>query len=454
MDFCTINPFSGELLKHYPFESADAIEQSLKRAEQGFRVWRAMSFAQRADCFLRLAVLLEEQKQGLGGLISFEMGKPITQAIAEVEKCAGACRVAAEQAEALLGVRYAKTAASKSFVRFDPIGTVLAIMPWNFPFWQVFRFATTALMAGNVTIVKHAPNTPGCAAKIADLFHAAEFPEGVYQNIFADVGQIPAMIADARIAAVTLTGSKRAGAVVASLAGQALKPSVLELGGSDPFLVLEDANVSEAAKTGAKSRCFNAGQTCVSAKRFIVQETRLEEFLDCFSLELRAIKVGDPSDLQTAMGPLARPDIKSTLVAQVEESRGIGALKLDLKHSGPETGNFFTPQVFTRVSDESPLWRDEIFGPVAAVRSFTTSEEGVRLANESSYGLGASIWSVDIERALRLAVEIEAGMVFVNEMVQSDPRLPVGGIKSSGYGRELSEEGYKAFANAKTVWVR
>jgi succinate-semialdehyde dehydrogenase/glutarate-semialdehyde dehydrogenase len=385
--------------------------------------------------------------------MALEMGKPLPQGEAEAEKCAWACDYYAEHAERFLADEPRETDASKAFVRFDPIGPVLAIMPWNFPFWQVFRFAAPALMAGNAGLLKHAPNVTRCALEIEAIFREAGFPEGLFRSLILSNEAAAQVIADPRVRAVTLTGSDRAGSQVAGHAGRHLKKTVLELGGSDPFIVLEDADVEQAARTAAEARLLNSGQSCIAAKRFIVVEPVADRFLDAFVPAMRARRMGDPLAPETQIGPQARHDLRANLHRQVEESVRRGA-RLLLGGSIPEgPGFFYPPSVLAAVEEGMPAFDEEVFGPVAAVIRVKDEPQAVRVANASRYGLGASVWTAEAVRGERLARELEVGSVFVNGLVKSDPRLPFGGVKLSGYGRELSEYGLKEFVNIKTVWV-
>jgi len=385
--------------------------------------------------------------------MTLEMGKPIVQGEAEVDKCAWACEYYADHAEAFLAEQPRETQASRSYVRFDPLGPVLAVMPWNFPFWQVFRFAAPALMAGNAGILKHASNVPRSALAIQEVFREAGFPRGLFSTVLVGSSAVAGLIADPRIVAVTLTGSELAGSKVAEQAGHALKKTVLELGGSDPFIVLADADIGAAARTAADARLINSGQSCIAAKRFIVVEPVADQFLDRFLDELRSRRMGDPLERGTQVGPQARIDLRDLLHEQVAESVKRGA-KLLLGGEVPAgKGAFYPPTLLAAVDKGMPAFDEETFGPVAAVIRAKDEADAVRLANDSVFGLGASLWTQDRARAERMAAQIEAGSVFVNGLVKSDPRLPFGGIKRSGYGRELSEYGIREFVNIKSVWI-
>ena len=453
MALSSIDPSSGEVLESFAETAPAALESSLARAWQVFPGWRARSFAERGAHLREAARLLRAHKVDYARLMAREMGKPVTQGEGEVEKCAWCCEYYAEHAARFLAEEPRQTDAARSYVRFDPLGPVLAVMPWNFPFWQVFRFAAPALMAGNVGVLKHASNVPRCALEIERLFRAAGLPEGGFSSVLVGAAAVPSLIADPRIVAVTLTGSERAGSQVAERAGRELKKTVLELGGSDPFIVLEDADLPGAARAAASARLVNSGQSCIAAKRFVVVEGVAERFLELFVGEMRARKMGDPMAPDTEVGPQARADLRDALHRQVEESveRGARVLLGGAVPGGP--GAFYPPTVLDAVDKGMPAFDEETFGPVAAVVRAGDEDDAIRIANDSPFGLGASLWTASRERAERLAPAIEAGSVFVNGLVKSDPRLPFGGIKRSGYGRELSEFGIREFVNVKSVWI-
>jgi succinate-semialdehyde dehydrogenase/glutarate-semialdehyde dehydrogenase len=453
MSIQSVNPATDEILETFTSTSPAELERMVARAHAAFTEWRAVPFAARADRMRSAARLLRKDIARHSVTMTLEMGKPVVQAEAEVEKCAWACDFYADHAEAFLAEQPRRTDASNSYVRFDPLGPVLAIMPWNFPYWQVFRFAAPALMAGNAGILKHASNVPRCALSIEQVFRDAGFPEGLFAAALIESAPVARLLADARIAAATLTGSERAGMAVAAQAGHELKKTVLELGGSDPFIVLEDADLAAAAVAAADARLVNSGQSCIAAKRFIVVEAVADRFLDRFAGELRSRRVGDPLARETQVGPQARIDLRDSLHRQVEESvkRGAELLLGGRVPSGP--GAFYPPTLLVGVDKGMPAFDEETFGPVAAVVRAKDEGDAVRLANDSAFGLGASLWTQDRARAQRLAAEIEAGAVFVNGIVKSDPRLPFGGIKRSGYGRELSEYGIREFVNVKSVWI-
>jgi succinate-semialdehyde dehydrogenase/glutarate-semialdehyde dehydrogenase len=409
--------------------------------------------AERADRLRAAARILRAGKDGYARTMALEMGKPLAQGVAEAEKCATACDYYAEHAEDFLADEPRESDATRSYVRFEALGPVLAIMPWNFPFWQVFRFAAPALVAGNAGLLKHAPNVSRCALEIEHVFREAGFPDGLFRTVLLDVARVGDVIADARVRAVTLTGSDRAGGRVAEQAGRHLKKVVLELGGSDPFIVLEDADLERAANTAADARLINSGQSCIAAKRFIVVDRIANRFLELFTAEMGARKVGDPFDPTTQVGPQARLDLRANLHRQVQQSVTAGAQVL-LGGQLPEgPGAFYPPSVLVAVQRGMPVFDEETFGPVAAVIRAKVEAHAIGIANASAYGLGASLWTEDRERGDRLARELEVGSVFVNGLVKSDPRLPFGGVKRSGYGRELSEFGLREFVNIKTVWV-
>ncbi|HEX3129674.1 MAG TPA: NAD-dependent succinate-semialdehyde dehydrogenase [Thermoanaerobaculia bacterium] len=449
-----INPATGELIREYPDHDESEAAARLERAERAFASWRKVPFAERARLMTQAGDLLRDRAGDYGRLITEEMGKPLAAAEGEVDKCAWVCEFYAENAERFLSAEPVGTDASRSLVRYDPIGPVLAIMPWNFPFWQVFRFAAPALMAGNVGLLKHAGNVPGTALAIEEVFRDAGFPEGVFTTLLVPSSRVADLIGHPAIKAVTLTGSEKAGMEVAAESGRHLKKTVLELGGSDPFIVLADADPVEAAKQAAKARTINSGQSCIAAKRFIVEEPIADRFEEEMVKAMEALKVGDPLDRGTDVGPMAREDLLGDLDDQVRRSVEAGAELRTGGHRVDGKGWFYEPTLLSGVKPGMPAFDEETFGPVAAVIRARDTAEAVELANRSRYGLGASLWTSDPARAEALAAEIEAGSVFVNGIVKSDPRLPFGGIKSSGYGRELSDVGIREFVNIKTVWVK
>ena len=453
MAMVSVNPATEEELARFDEHTWEDVDRALDRAQAARGPWRETPVGVRAGRFTELAAHLRREKARLGALLTAEMGKPIVEAEAEVEKCAWTAEWFAEHADRMLAPRPAPSTATESFVQFHPLGVVLAVMPWNFPLWQVLRAAIPALVAGNAMVLKHASNVPQAALAAEEAFRAAGFPEGVFQTLLVSSAAVGRIVRDQRVAAVTLTGSDAAGAGVAEVAGAALKKTVLELGGSDPFIVLEDADLATAAQVACRARNQNNGQSCIAAKRFIVIEAVADEFERRFGEAVAALRVGDPSSRDTNIGPLARGDLVDALERQVRESVALGARPAVGGRRVEGTGYYFEPTVLTGVTPEMPAFREETFGPVAAVIRVSDADEAIAVANDSAYGLGAAIWTGDVERGKRLAAEIEAGAVFVNGMVASDARLPFGGVKRSGYGRELSEFGLLEFVNVQTVWV-
>ncbi|QNE39062.1 NAD-dependent succinate-semialdehyde dehydrogenase [Hymenobacter sp. NBH84] len=453
MAITSINPHTGQVLQEFaPFAWAET-EDILRQAHEAAATWRTTSFAHRAERMRRAAALLREREQELAHLMSIEMGKPIADGRAEAQKCATTCDYYAEHAERFLADELVKTEAQRSLIAHEPLGVVLAIMPWNFPLWQVIRFAAPALMAGNVGLLKHAPNVPQCALALEKIFHDAGFPPATFRTLLIDTDQVEPLLADDRVRAVTLTGSTRAGASVAALAGKYLKKSVLELGGSDAFIVLADADLNVAAKNAAQARMINAGQSCIAAKRFIVEQPVVDEFTQKLKEHMAAFQTGDPLDEATQYGPLARPDLADTLTQQVQDSVAKGAhIALDGGQDAPGA-TLFRPMILTNVQPGQPAYHEEFFGPVALVLEACDADDAIRLANDSPYGLGGSIWTRDVARGEALARRIEAGAVFVNAIVKSSPEMPFGGVKQSGYGRELSYLGIREFVNQKSLWI-
>jgi succinate-semialdehyde dehydrogenase/glutarate-semialdehyde dehydrogenase len=449
----SIDPASGERLATIEAHSAEQIDARVRRARDAWRRWRATSFADRAAIMMKAADLLESERGELGRLMTREMGKPIRAATEEAAKCATACRYYAANAERHLSRRDVRTDDRESFVLFQPLGVVLAVMPWNFPFWQVFRFAAPALMAGNVGLLKHASNVPQCALAIEDVLRRAGAPEGVFQTLLIGSAAVGPLIADDRIAAVTLTGSEAAGRDVGARAGRAIKPSVLELGGSDPFIVMPSAALDEAVATAVRARTVNNGQSCIAAKRFIVHDAIFDTFARRFTEAMRSLRVGDPLDEQTEIGPLATAQILDDLDDQVRRTVARGAGLLAGGRRLERAGNFYEPTVLVDVPEDSPAAREELFGPVAPLFRARDTTDAIRIANATAFGLGAAAWTGDVEEQKRFIEELESGTVAINGMVASDTRLPFGGIKTSGYGRELGEEGIRAFVNVKTVRV-
>ena len=453
MSIQSINPTTEEVIETFEPYSDAQVEQALNDARQAFLSWRETSFAERGAFFHRLAQYLRAHKAELGRLATLEMGKPIVEAEAEVEKCALNCDYYADNAEKFLADEHVTSNATESYVEFQPLGVVLALMPWNFPYWQVFRFAAPALMAGNTSVLKHASNVSLCALKLEQIFHECGFPSGVFRTVLVPGAETGSLIADKRIAAVTLTGSDAAGVAVASASGHALKKNVLELGGSDAFIVLEDADLDGAAQMAVRARFQNTGQSCIAAKRFIVVESVAEAFEKKFVDAAKQLNVGDPLKRDIQIGPMARGDLRNALEKQVVASINMGARVLLGGKPMEGKGYFFEPTIITDVTPNMPMFREETFGPAAAVIYAHDADHAVELANDSDFGLGGNLWTRDIERGRKLARRIESGGVFINGMTASDPRLPFGGIKHSGYGRELSSFGIREFVNIQTVWI-
>jgi succinate-semialdehyde dehydrogenase / glutarate-semialdehyde dehydrogenase len=453
MAIASINPTTGETVKTFEPHSPAQVEQKLQLAAETFQSHRQTSWEDRAAKMTGVAEILESEKLAFGKLMTIEMGKPIKAAIGEAEKCAWVCRYYAENARTHLADQVVETNAKKSFVRFQPIGPVLAVMPWNFPFWQVLRFAAPALMAGNVGLLKHASNVPQCALAIEDLFRRAGFADGTFQTLLVGSEAVERILADERVAAATLTGSEPAGSSVASIAGKHIKTTVLELGGSDPFIVMPSADFEGAVTTAVKARTINNGQSCIAAKRFIVAAEIYEQFERRFVEEMRALRVGDPLEESTEIGPLATPQIVKDLERQVNDAVAQGARVLTGGKRIQRAGNYYEPTVLVDVNPSTKISCEEIFGPVAMLFRVRDISEAIELANSTDFGLGSAAWTNDAQEQDRFINEIEAGTVFINGMVASDPRLPFGGIKHSGYGRELSEFGIREFVNIKTVWI-
>ncbi|MGH7727174.1 MAG: aldehyde dehydrogenase family protein [Vulcanimicrobiaceae bacterium] len=451
--FTTVDPASGEVLARYALHDDAQIEAALARAQAAFERQRRARLSERTALLRRLATRLREAKTVLATLASHEMGKPIAESEAEVEKCAWCCELTADAANAWLADEVVATDAQRSYVAFRPLGPILAIMPWNFPYWQVFRAAVPALAAGNTLVLKHAPNVCGTALAIERTFLEAGAESGVLGALFIEPERVAGIIADHRVAGVTLTGSTRAGGAVAALAGGHLKKSVLELGGSDPFVVLADADLAAAVATAIRARFQNAGQSCIAAKRFIVERSRYDEFVERFVAAARALRVGDPLDRATQIGPLARADLRDNLARQLAASRASGARLLLGGEPLARPGFFFAPTVLVSVPSDAPALCEETFGPLATIVPARDADHALALANATEYGLGASLWTRDLERAEAFAARIESGAVFVNAMTASDPRIPFGGIKRSGHGRELGILGIREFTNAQTVSI-
>jgi succinate-semialdehyde dehydrogenase / glutarate-semialdehyde dehydrogenase len=449
----SINPATRQVLKTFEPLSDAQIEEKLQRAAHAFAEHRKVPFGERARMMLKAGDILENEKEAHARLMTSEMGKTFRSAVEEAVKCAWACRYYAENAERFLADEIVETNAKRSFIRYQPMGPILAVMPWNFPFWQVVRFVAPALMAGNVGLLKHASNVPQCALKLEEIFCRAGFPSGVFQTLLIGSKQVDAILADPRIVAATLTGSEQAGIEVGAGAAKRIKKVVLELGGSDPFIVMPSANLDEAVATGVKARVINNGQSCIAAKRFIVAEPIADEFQRRFVAKMESLKVGDPFDESTELGPLATPQGVEDLERDVQKTVALGARVLTGGKKLDRPGNFYAPTVLTDIPKNSPAYREELFGPVASIFRAKNLEDAIRIANDSRFGLGASAWTNDDREREQLVNELEAGMVFINRMVASDPRLPFGGVKQSGYGRELGPFGIREFTNIKTVSI-
>ncbi|MFI5097553.1 MAG: NAD-dependent succinate-semialdehyde dehydrogenase [Candidatus Acidiferrales bacterium] len=454
MAIATINPATGEVVKRFDALNDSQVDAKITQAAAAFRTFRKSSFADRARWMTKAAEILESEKEAIGRLMTLEMGKTLASAIAEAEKCASTCRYFAENAARFIADEPIATSAAKSYIHYQPIGIVLAVMPWNFPFWQVFRFVAPGLMAGNVGLLKHAANVPQCALKIEEIVLRAGFPEGVFQTLLIGASQVDRILNDPRVAAATLTGSEQAGIQVGISAARRIKKVVLELGGSDPFIVMPSADIQEAAATAVKARVMNNGQSCIAAKRFIVHEQIADQFEKEFVSRMQALKLGDPLDPKTEVGPLATPDAVKDLDAAVQKSIQAGAKLLTGGKPLAGAGNLYLPTVLANIPKDSPAYREELFGPVASVFRVRSIEEAVAIANDVRFGLGASAWTNDPAEREFFIDELEAGMVFINQMVASDPRVPFGGVKASGHGRELGPYGIREFTNSKTVWIR
>ena len=449
----TINPATGEEVRSFEALAEGEIDEKVQRALDTFYEYRKTSFEERSRMLLRAADILEEEAEEFGRLMTSEMGKTLAAATAEAKKCARGCRYYAENAESFMADEEVVLEGARAFIRYEPLGPILAVMPWNFPFWQVFRHAAPALMAGNVILLKHASNVPQCALAIEDIIHRAGFPEGVFQTLLIGSGQVQDVIEDPRVRAVTLTGSEGAGRSVGAEAGEHIKPSVLELGGSDPFIVMPSADLEKAISSAVTSRTLNNGQSCINAKRIIVHQEIAGEFERRFVESMEALRVGDPMSGDTDMGPLATRDILDDVDGQVRKSVEAGARVLTGGEPMDEPGNFYPPTVITDIPEGSPAYSEEIFGPVASLFKVKDIEEAIRVANDTTFGLGSSAWTTDPEEQERFIDEVEAGMVYINRMVESTPEIPFGGAKNSGYGRELSHFGIREFTNVKTVWI-
>jgi len=450
----SVNPATGKTIKSFKPIDNKEIESIINDVNNDYLEWKKISFSKRKSLMLNAAKILRDKKNKYAKILTLEMGKPITQAIAEVEKCAWVLEYYAKNAKSILAKEIIKTDASESYVQFDPIGIVLAVMPWNFPFWQVFRFAAPALMAGNAAILKHASNVPMSALAIEEIFQKAGFPKNIFRTLLITPKQVENVIENPKVKAATLTGSEYAGSMVASKSGKMLKKSVMELGGSDPFIILKDADLELAATTAVTARLFNNGQSCIAAKRFIVVDKVYDKFIKLFKEKMSAVIVGTPTKKETELGPIARKDLLFELHEQVVQSRKKGAEILLGGNILKRKGYYYSPTILTNVKKGMPAYEEELFGPVASVIKVKNEEEAIYVANDTQFGLGASLWTSDLKKAKKLAAKIDSGSVFINGMVKSDPRLPFGGVKLSGYGRELSHYGIKEFVNIKTVWIR
>ncbi len=446
----SINPYSGEKLKEYSPISPNEISEKILNADKAFQLWKKTSFEERKKLMLNLSAELLSHKEEHSKLITLEMGKLFIESGLEIEKCARMCKYYAEHAEEFLADETIVTDAEKSYISYEPIGVVLSIMPWNFPYWQVLRFAVPAMMAGNVCLLKHASNVPQCAIKIEELFIAAGFPANVFQTLLIEASEVESVIANPIVKAVTLTGSEKAGSHVASVAGMHIKKSVLELGGSDPFIVFDDANIKVAVINAVKSRLGNDGQSCIAAKRFIVSEKVIVDFTEQLKEKFLQLKKGNPLDKETQIGVMAREDLAIELENQMNKSIALGA---KLVCGGKREKAFFEPTILSNVKPGMPAFDEELFGPIAPIISFSTEEEAIALANNSFFGLGGSIWIGDKLNGMKLAAQVESGSVYVNTLMKSDQRLPFGGTKKSGYGRELGKHGIHEFVNVKSVMV-
>ena len=454
MAIATINPATGELVKTFEPLSAEQIEQKLRLAASAYRTHRNTPFAERAGKMMRVAEILEKEKDECAHLMTLEMGKPLKAAVAEAQKCATGCRYYAQNAEKFLSDEVVEAGVRRSFIRYLPIGPILAIMPWNFPFWQVFRFVAPALMAGNVGLLKHASNVPQCALKIEEITRRAGFAEGIFQTLLIGSGPVDGILNDSRVVAATLTGSEQAGIQVGVSAAKRIKKVVLELGGSDPFIVMPSADLDAAVATAIDARIQNNGQSCIAAKRFIVAEKIADDFERKFVKRMQDLRVGDPFDENTQLGPLANADAVTSLDADVKKTVAAGARVLTGGHPLDRPGCFYAPTVLTDIPKNSPAYKEEFFGPVASLFRVKDIDQAIQIANDSRFGLGASAWTNDPGETERFINELEAGMVFLNKMVASDPRLPFGGVKHSGHGRELAANGIREFMNIKTVWIQ
>ena len=454
MAFKSVNPADGSSVAEIPAFTAGELESALHQAARAAPHWRQLPLAERCRLMQQAAVVLGDNTEDFARMMTLEMGKPVREARAEIEKCIWACKYYAAEGPAFLADEEITSDAGRSLVAYQPLGTVLAVMPWNFPFWQVFRFAAPALIAGNTGLLKHASNVPQCAQAIETVFVEAGFPGGVFRTLMIPSAEVKGVIEDPRVQAVTLTGSEPAGRQVAATAGAQIKKSLLELGGSDPFIVLEDADLQLAVEQAVVSRFLNTGQSCIAAKRFIVVDAIAEEFVERFRTVVEALVIGDPLDDATQLGPKARFDLREELHQQVEDSLSQGAVAVTGCSPEGGDGSWYQASILDHVKPGVRAYNEELFGPVASIIRAADENEAVRIANDTEFGLGGSVWTRDSERGERIARQLECGCAFVNGLVKSDPRLPFGGIKNSGYGRELSKLGMHEFVNAKTIWIR
>ena len=454
MPIATINPATGQTLRTFSAMTNEEVDHKNDLAAKTFPRFRHLSFAERARMMLKAAEILEDEKNQLARLMTTEMGKTYRSAVDEAVKCAWACRYYAENAQRFLADEVIQTTASKSYLKYQALGVILVVMPWNYPLWQVFRFIAPGLMAGNVGLLKHTSNVPQSALKIEEILGRSGFPEGAFQTLLIGPDKVDRILADPRIAAATLTGSEEAGVKVGAAAAQRIKKVVLELGGSDPFIVMPSANLEEAVTTGVKARTLNNGQSCIAAKRFIVAETIADQFKKKFVQKMQELRLGDPFDEKTDVGPLATADAVASLHEDVQKTVEAGGRILTGGRPAPGNGNYYLPTVLADVPENSPAYKEEFFGPVASLFRVRNIDEAIRIANDTRFGLGASVWTNDEAEQTKFIDELEAGMVFLNQMVASDPRVPFGGVKRSGYGRELSVNGIREFTNLKTVWIR
>ncbi|MBM4056084.1 MAG: NAD-dependent succinate-semialdehyde dehydrogenase [Planctomycetes bacterium] len=454
MKITSINPYTEAIIKEFDLLTADQINEEIRKSRNAFLAWRDVKIAERTALIRNLAPELRKEQRRYATTITKEMGKTITESLAEVEKCARLCEYYADNAETFLQPEHIQTGEKQCYVSFEPLGIVLAIMPWNFPFWQAFRCAVPAIAAGNSCVLKHASNVPESALEIERIFMNAGFPHNVFKTLLIDPRSAIQLIDEDKVDAVSLTGSNKAGEQIGEIAGKRIKPIVLELGGSDPFIVLEDADIDKAAETAVKARMLNVGQSCVSSKRFIVIDAISEKFISKFTEHFQSLKMGDPLDENTTVSPLARRDFVEELEGQLNDAKQKGGNIIFLDAPKPKKGFFFTPCIVTNATREMRIVREEVFGPIAPIIKAANEEEAIRIANDTEYGLGSCIWSKDVKKAQRLATRIQSGIVAINDMVKSDPRMPFGGIKKSGVGRELSHYGIKEFVNVKTVVVK